>query len=177
MFDISFSELLVIAVVALIVIGPEKLPKVARTAGAFLGRMQRLIAQVKDEVNREGRFQELQKLQEEVSTSLQQEVNAIHQSIAAPELIEHFKRADAFTSDVPITLNADTAQTPSASDPQPALKKARQPRSKKPKPLVNASASLAQGAPLLEAKPVSARAKKSPSSRSTARTKLPVDAA
>ncbi|CAN1537488.1 TatA Sec-independent protein secretion pathway components [Methylophilaceae bacterium] len=66
MFDVSFSELIVIAVVALIVIGPEKLPKVARTFGALAGRMQRYIAQVKEEVNREVRFQELQQLQQEI---------------------------------------------------------------------------------------------------------------
>lgn len=66
MFDVSFSELIVIAVVALIVIGPEKLPKVARTLGALAGRMQRYVAQVKEEVNREVRFQELQKLQQEI---------------------------------------------------------------------------------------------------------------
>ena len=51
MFDVSFSELMVIAVVALIVIGPEKLPKVVRTLGALTGRMQRYVAQVKEEVN------------------------------------------------------------------------------------------------------------------------------
>ncbi len=66
MFDVSFSELMVIAVIALIVIGPEKLPKVARTLGALTGRMQRYVAQVKEEVNREVRFQELQQLQQEI---------------------------------------------------------------------------------------------------------------
>ncbi len=60
MFDVSFSELLVIAIVALLVIGPEKLPKVARTLGALTGRLQRYVAQVKEEVNREVRFEELQ---------------------------------------------------------------------------------------------------------------------
>lgn len=85
MFDISFSELMVIAVVALLVIGPEKLPKVARTAGAFFGRMQRFVAQVKDEVNREARFAELQHLQQEVQSSLQQGMTEIEQSILPPE--------------------------------------------------------------------------------------------
>jgi len=66
MFDIAFSELVVIAIVALIVIGPEKLPKVARTIGTVVGRMQRYMAQIKDEVNRESRFAELQKLQQEI---------------------------------------------------------------------------------------------------------------
>lgn len=69
MFDVSFSELLVIAVVALLVIGPEKLPKVARTLGALMGRMQRYVAQVKEEVNREVRFEELQKLQQEIQST------------------------------------------------------------------------------------------------------------
>ncbi|HSI45789.1 MAG TPA: Sec-independent protein translocase protein TatB [Methylophilus sp.] len=84
MFDISFSEMVVIAIVALIVIGPEKLPKVARTAGAFFGRLQRFVTQVKDEVNRESRFAELQKLQEEVQSSLQQNYADIEQSILPP---------------------------------------------------------------------------------------------
>ncbi len=66
MFDIAFSELVVIAIVALLVIGPEKLPKVARTLGAITGRMQRYMAQIKDEVNREARFAELQLLQQEI---------------------------------------------------------------------------------------------------------------
>jgi sec-independent protein translocase protein TatB len=96
-FDISFSELVVVAVVALLVIGPEKLPKLARTLGAYTGRMQRFVAQVKDEVNREVRFEELQKLQQEVkSASLQAEssimagVNALQNAadnvVATPEV-------------------------------------------------------------------------------------------
>lgn len=72
---------MVIAFVALVVIGPEKLPKVARTAGAFFGRLQRFVTQVKDEVNREARFAELQTLQQEVKSSLQQGYNEIEQSI------------------------------------------------------------------------------------------------
>ena len=79
MFDVSFSELLVIAVVALLVIGPEKLPKVARTVGAFTGRMQRYLAQVKEEVNREVRFEELQKLQQEIKQSVEKTESQINQ--------------------------------------------------------------------------------------------------
>ena len=81
MFDISFSELLVIAVVALLVIGPERLPKVARTVGAFTGRMQRYMTQIKEEVNREMRFEELQKLQQEIKQSVEQETSALQASI------------------------------------------------------------------------------------------------
>lgn len=70
MFDVGFSELLVICVVALIVIGPEKLPQVARTLGALAGRMQRYLAQIKEEINREDRFNELQKLQQEIQATV-----------------------------------------------------------------------------------------------------------
>ncbi len=70
MFDVSFAELIAIAVIALLVIGPEKLPKVARTLGALTGRMQKYVAQIKEEVNREVRFQELQQLQQEIQETV-----------------------------------------------------------------------------------------------------------
>ena len=69
MFDIGFSELVVIAVVALVVIGPERLPKVARTAGHLLGRLQRYVNDVKSDINREMQLDELKKLQAEVQES------------------------------------------------------------------------------------------------------------
>jgi sec-independent protein translocase protein TatB len=70
MFDVAFSELLVIAIVALIVIGPEKLPGVARTLGALLGRMQRYVSTVKADVERELQTQDLQKIQADVRQSI-----------------------------------------------------------------------------------------------------------
>ena len=72
MFDVSLSELAVVGVVALLVIGPEKLPKVARTLGALTGRFNRYVAQVKEEINREARFEDLQKLQQEIKQSVTQ---------------------------------------------------------------------------------------------------------
>ena len=69
MFDIGFSELMVIGVVALLVIGPEKLPKVARTLGHLLGRAQRYVNDVKSDINREIQLDELKKLQSEVTES------------------------------------------------------------------------------------------------------------
>jgi sec-independent protein translocase protein TatB len=53
MFDIGFAELLVIAVVALLVIGPERLPRVARTAGMWVGRARRFVSSVKADIDRE----------------------------------------------------------------------------------------------------------------------------
>lgn len=68
MFDFGFSEMLVIAVVALVVIGPERLPGVARTLGILLGRLQRYVGDVKGDIQREMRLDELKKLQSEVTT-------------------------------------------------------------------------------------------------------------
>lgn len=66
MFDIGFSELLLIGVVALVVLGPERLPKVARTAGHLFGRLQRYVATVKADLNREMEMSELAKVKQEV---------------------------------------------------------------------------------------------------------------
>lgn len=53
MFDVGFSELILILVVALVVVGPERLPKLARTAGLYLGRARRMASAVKADVQRE----------------------------------------------------------------------------------------------------------------------------
>jgi sec-independent protein translocase protein TatB len=68
-FDIAFSEILVIAVVALVVIGPERLPKVAKTLGHMYGRLQRYVSDVKADINREMELDELRKLQSEVQSA------------------------------------------------------------------------------------------------------------
>lgn len=69
MFDIGFSEIVVIAVVALIVIGPERLPKAARTLGHLFGRLQRYVNDVKADINREMELDELRKLQQQVQSA------------------------------------------------------------------------------------------------------------
>ena len=85
MFDVGFSELALIAVVAMIVIGPERLPKVARTAGALLGRMQRYVNSVKSEVEREMQFEDLKKLQQEIQAQSKQVENSILAPSATPQ--------------------------------------------------------------------------------------------
>lgn len=88
MFDVGFSELIVIAIVALVVIGPERLPKVARTAGHLLGRLQRYVNDVKSDISREMQLDELKKLQAEVQESarsfersISSEVQSLEQSV------------------------------------------------------------------------------------------------
>lgn len=66
MFNIAFPELIVIVVVSLIVIGPDKLPKVAQTFGALMGRMQRFISDVKNDIDQELKKTDLHRLQEEL---------------------------------------------------------------------------------------------------------------
>jgi sec-independent protein translocase protein TatB len=69
MFDIGFSELMVIGVIALVVIGPERLPKVARTAGHLFGRLQRYVTQVKSDISREMELAELGKMKNEFESA------------------------------------------------------------------------------------------------------------
>lgn len=69
MLDFGFDKIALIGAVALIVIGPEKLPRVARTVGALLGKAQRYVADVKAEVNRSIELEELQKMKSQFETA------------------------------------------------------------------------------------------------------------
>ncbi len=69
MFDLGFTELMVIALVALVVIGPERLPRVARTMGHLAGRLQRYVADVKADINREVELDELKKMRDSMQSA------------------------------------------------------------------------------------------------------------
>ena len=69
MLDLGLSKMALIGAVALIVIGPEKLPRVARTVGTLLGKAQRYVADVKAEVNRSMDLEELKKMKDTVETA------------------------------------------------------------------------------------------------------------
>lgn len=125
MFDLSFFEIIVIGVVALIVIGPEKLPSVARSLGRFTGKAQRYISQIKEEVNREVRFDELKSLQGEIAagvnqakSGLEEEVNGLKSSFEeVPKALE--------LSEVPSVEGVDQAETQAAVDSSPAKPRGR----------------------------------------------------
>ena len=102
MFDVGFSELVLIAVVAMIVIGPERLPKVARTAGALLGRMQRYVNNVKSEVVREMQFEDLKKLQQEIQAQSKQ----VENSILAPSEVSQAQTEIHLVNPTPATKPA-----------------------------------------------------------------------
>jgi sec-independent protein translocase protein TatB len=110
MIDLGLTKLAVIGVVALIVIGPEKLPKVARMAGTLYGRAQRYLNEVKSEVSREIELEELRNLQKEVQETAPRPVevrggefdfaeyreveNAWHDSPAATTSFNHHVTTD-----------------------------------------------------------------------------------
>jgi sec-independent protein translocase protein TatB len=85
MFDIGFSELLVIGVVALIVIGPERLPRVARTVGHLAGRLQRYVADVKADINREMELEELRKMRDSVQEAATSVEASVQQELQKTE--------------------------------------------------------------------------------------------
>lgn len=81
MFDISFMELLVISVVALIVIGPERLPTVAKTLGHLYGRGRNFVYSVKTDIHNEMRMEELKKMQSTLEETVQSVENSVRQNV------------------------------------------------------------------------------------------------
>ncbi|KHF25681.1 MULTISPECIES: Sec-independent protein translocase protein TatB [sulfur-oxidizing symbionts] len=76
MFDVGFWELLIIGIVALLVIGPERLPGVARTVGAWTGRAKRFVSSVKSDIDQELRADELKRILKD-----QEESSSLHEII------------------------------------------------------------------------------------------------
>jgi sec-independent protein translocase protein TatB len=79
--DFGFDKIALIGAVALIVIGPEKLPRVARTVGALLGKAQRYLADVKAEVNRSIELEELQKMKSQFQTAVSDVEQSVRQEV------------------------------------------------------------------------------------------------
>src|ERR1700712_5138031 len=111
MFDIGFSEIVVIAVVALIVIGPERLPQAARTMGHLFGRLQRYVNDVKSDINREIELDELRKLQREVQTAAADLKSSVENAA---------RNVETGVRDVERDLNAGATDAVDMTAPQPA---------------------------------------------------------
>lgn len=113
MFDIGFSELVVVGVVALIVIGPERLPKVARTAGHLLGRFQRYAAGIKSDISREMQMDELRKVGQDFGESVES---------AASDIKTQANAVDDYLKDEIVQIESALAIEPAAEvtkhDPQ-----------------------------------------------------------
>jgi sec-independent protein translocase protein TatB len=85
MFDIGFSEMVIIAVLALVVIGPERLPRVARTVGHLLGRLQRYVSDVKADISREMELEELRKMKDSVQQTASDIENSVQSELGKTE--------------------------------------------------------------------------------------------
>lgn len=110
MFDFGFSEMLLVAVIALIVVGPQRLPKVARTVGHLLGRMQRYVSDVKADVSREMQLEELKKLQEQVKDQARDLESSVRQQADSVE--SEFRQT---TSEVRKGIEGESTDAPPMS--------------------------------------------------------------
>src|SRR5689334_4415735 len=132
MFDIGFSEIVVIAVVALIVLGPERLPKTARTLGHLFGRLQRYVNEVKADINREMELDELKRLRQQVQTAatdLQQSVTSVANEVQSGVRSVEQQLNDAARdtpSAAPASVPAATPPTPATAAEAPAAEQERQ---------------------------------------------------
>lgn len=123
MFDIGFSELMIIALVALVVIGPERLPRVARTAGHLLGRLQRYVSDVKSDINREIQLEELKKMQQQVEDSARNLQSSVTQEFTSMETQLNQSLAQADTPALPseaVEAAAPFEPPPPPETPPPA---------------------------------------------------------
>ena len=103
MFDFGFSELIVIAVVLLVVVGPERLPKVARTAGHLLGRLQRYVSDVKSDIQREMQLEDLKKLQQQVEQQARELESSVRGQMA---------KVEAEVADTAADVKAEVSELP-----------------------------------------------------------------
>ena len=113
MFDVGFWELALIGVIALIVLGPERLPKAARTAGLWMGRARRMLREVKADIDREIRASELAELQK-VGKELKDSTRSLGE-----DLKKTGEGIDRGVSEVSRELESATRET-AAEDPSPA---------------------------------------------------------
>lgn len=128
MFDFSFAELVLIMVVALIVIGPERLPKVARTMGHLWGRAQRYVNGVKADIERDMAVEEYRKLQQQIQAeagALEQSVKQVKQT--ADQQVQQINEAVAKLSSPENPRPDQSIQ----SSPQPAVNPSPIPPGKK----------------------------------------------
>jgi sec-independent protein translocase protein TatB len=168
MFDMGFTEMLLIGIVALVVIGPERLPGVARTAGKYLGKLKRFMTNVRADVESELRTDELR----EILAKQQQELNSLKDVVS--DTAKDLDISSDILGDDEKNLN-ESLQTPSADDyhseahsVEPAVKQAAQPEAVA-KPKTRSAASKKSKAKSKPVAKVKARAKAQP--RAKAKTK------
>lgn len=115
MFDFSFAELVVIGVVALVVIGPERMPKVARAAGLLFGRAQRYVAEVKADINNQLKLDELRKIEADMRAKASTAEHVIIEETRYAE--QEFRGVAELVT--PATLPLEAAAVEKSGEPQP----------------------------------------------------------
>ncbi len=140
MFDVSFGELMLIGVIALVVIGPQRLPKVARTIGHLVGRAQRYVGNVKADIKREMDLEEFTKLKremEDAARSANSSINEVGDSLRRP-LDDVQSTFDALSADL---RNTATLADPKPADPPAAIAAPAAPEPAAPEPVAPESKS------------------------------------
>lgn len=124
MFDIGFFELIIIGILALLVLGPERLPKAARTAGMWVGRIKQGFSSIQQEVNQQLHIEEMQRQLEDNRRKLEETLRKQEQSIADSTGPQASGVDDSAKEDSAPTLAAGSASAPglSAESAAPATK-------------------------------------------------------
>jgi sec-independent protein translocase protein TatB len=119
MFDIGFTELVVIGVVALIVIGPERLPKVARTAGHLYGRMQRYVASVKSDISNEIQLDEIRRAGQTFKESVESAASGVEQQATVVDdyLRDEVSNVKNVAASISMTEETHAAPAPAVKPP------------------------------------------------------------
>ncbi len=120
MFDISFTEIMVIAVVALIVVGPERLPKVARTLGHLLGRVRRYVSNVKNDIQREMEVEELNELHSSVQEAAHSIENSVREEVSELQAATDIRTTTTPTVTSQSEVARDKTSLKKSSPPQPS---------------------------------------------------------
>jgi sec-independent protein translocase protein TatB len=112
MLDLGLTKMALIGVVALVVLGPERLPRVARTAGALFGRAQRYVNDVKAEVTREIELEELRRMKTDFESAARNVENTVHSTMRREEAA----LTDAFQAGMPATSSIADGASASAGE-------------------------------------------------------------
>lgn len=129
MFDIGFSELVVIGVVALIVIGPERLPKVARTAGLLYGRLQRYVSSVKSDISREIQLDEIRRAGQSFKESVEAAASDVERQAT---VVDDYLRNEVSNIKQSVTATEAGEQRPVEAEPTGAAETAPSPQQSLP---------------------------------------------
>ncbi len=117
MFDVSFWEISIVAIIALLVIGPERLPAVARTAGRWYGKLQRFVTTVREDIERELKASELKQIMDEQKNELDQLKRSLDQTRSELERITSIERLEEEIK--PVTKGAEK-DLPASGDKAPS---------------------------------------------------------